>query len=94
MLARLPNLTPQNCLFGKWFVQIKDLNTHNPLIEKIEIEHEQFHFIANALLDKALSGGSWDELDTLIIEFSDKSKSITNMVHDLDIEKLQDHFRL
>ncbi len=93
-INRLPESGFRKCLFGEWLEKIKYLNRENETYLQIDVVHKQFHDIANLLLDKALARENWDEISKIIVEFSNKSKQLLDLLQDLEIEKLKDYFPL
>jgi len=91
-LARLPELGHRECLFGKWYEKVGALNEGNPGYVQIGLEHKKFHDSANALLDKAQTGESWPEIQKMIVEFSNQSKIIMDLIQNLEIQQLKSHF--
>ncbi len=92
ILARLPELDSQKCLFGKWLENIRYLNLGDEDYDQLWMEHEEFHNIANSLLNKAWAGESLDEIKNIMVEFSNKSKKMMSLIQDLEIQKLERYF--
>lgn len=91
-LARLPELNHEKCRFGVWHKNIESLNKGNKSYLQLGIEHKEFHDIANLLLEKSLAHANWTEIEKIIVNFSNKSKIMMNLIQDLEIKKLKDYF--
>lgn len=91
-LARLPELHHEKCRFWVWYKNIEPLNKGNHAYQQLAIEHQEFHTIANLLLEKSLAHENWTVIERIIVEFSNKSKRMMSLIQDLEIEKLKNYF--
>ena len=91
-LNRLPALSVNDCLISRWIEIVQAQNDMNSAFHELLTAHNDFHRLADEIIRVAKNHSNRMKLEKLIIEFSEKSEIIINLVQKMEIERLKDYF--
>ena len=94
VLARLPELGSEKSLVGEWYEKIEYRNKEKESYKRLGIELKQYHNLAENLLGKALSGEDRGKLFQIIALFSQKTITILDLIHNIELEELRTYFKI